>query len=63
MGPRSLDYVRSYYGLNVKRGDRVMVFGDPGRVTSGDGQYVRVRLDGDRRSVRVHPDDVEVDRG
>lgn len=58
MGWRSLDYVRSHYGLNLKRGDRVTVFGRPGRVTSGDAHYVRVRLDGDRHSFRVHPSDV-----
>lgn len=60
MGARSLDYVRRYYGLDVKRGDRVIVFGRPGRVTSGADQYIRVRRDGEKRSLRFHPRDVRL---
>ncbi len=58
MGARSLDYVRTYYGLDVKRGTRVTVFGRPGRVTSGCDQYVRVRRDGEKRSSIFHARDV-----
>lgn len=54
-GSGSLDYVRSYYGVPAKRGMRVEVDGKPGRITGGDGQYLRVRFDGDKRSVRCHP--------
>lgn len=56
---QGLDYVRRYYGLDVKRGERVKVFGRLGRVTSGDAQYVRVRVDGERVSWHYHPYDVE----
>lgn len=54
-GRWSLDYVRRNYGVPVKRGMRVVHHGDCGTVTCGDGQYVRVRFDGRRRSDRCHP--------
>ena len=55
MSAWSLDYVNRYYGLDVKRGQRVIVDGRDGVVTCGDGQYLRVRFDGAKHSVRVHP--------
>lgn len=49
------DYVRSYYGVPAGRGVRVIADGKPGRITSGDGHYIRVRLDGEARSGIYHP--------
>lgn len=39
----------------IKRGMRVMIYGKPGLVTAGAGGYVRVRFDGEKRSVPCHP--------
>lgn len=51
----SFCYVRHAYGVPAKRGMRVMAGGKPGTITSGDGNYIRIRLDGDTRSGRYHP--------
>lgn len=51
----SAAYVRAYYGVDFKRGDRVTVDGRPGVVVSFPGQYVGVRLDGERHTSRCHP--------
>jgi hypothetical protein len=45
-------YVNRAYGLSVRRGSRVEYTGDPrgpkqGSVTSGQGQYINIRFDGD----------------
>jgi hypothetical protein len=61
-GRYSLDYVRLTYGVPAKRGQRVRVNkgrGATGTVTCGDGAHVRVRLDGERRSGRYHPLDLD----
>lgn len=51
--------IRDTHGVPAKRGARVEYHGglDPvtGTVTSADGQYLRVRLDGEKRSRRFHP--------
>lgn len=54
-GRLSFEYVRRYYGVPAKRGCRVVWDGKPGRLTSGNGHYVRVLLDGERRPRIVHP--------
>ncbi len=52
----SLDWVKKYYDLPfIKRGMRVQADGQMGTVTSGYGSYVRVRLDGEKRSDIYHP--------
>ncbi|MFC0431079.1 hypothetical protein [Kutzneria buriramensis] len=51
----SADYVRRYYGVPARRGGRVEFDGRPGVITSCPGAYVRVRLDGQHRSVPAHP--------
>jgi hypothetical protein len=52
----SLDYVKSYYKMPfLKRGMKVIMDGKTGKVTSGDGAYVRVRYDNANYSVRCHP--------
>ena len=53
--PRSLAYVRHYYGVPARRGMRVTVDGRPGRITCGNGAYMYVRFDGERRSRSCHP--------
>lgn len=55
-GRFSFDYVRRYYGVPAKRGMRVTVYnGQQGRITSGAGHYIRVRLDGENWSRHFHP--------
>lgn len=51
----SAAYVRRYYGVPARRGARIEFDGRPGVITSCPGAYVRVRLDGETRSVPVHP--------
>ena len=51
----SFGYVRAYYGVPARRGARVIADGNPGRITSGDGAHIRVRLDGEKRSRPWHP--------
>lgn len=51
----SAEFVRSHYGVDYKRGDRVTVDGKPGTVVSFPGPYLGVRLDGEKRTSRCHP--------
>ena len=52
----SAEYVRRYYGVDYKRGDRVTVDGKPGTVVSFPEQYLGVRFDDrPRLTVRAHP--------
>jgi hypothetical protein len=60
----SFDYIRRTYGVQAARGARVAYTdGDGtvwnGRITSADGQYIRVLVDdrvpGYRRRLRLHP--------
>lgn len=51
----SAAYVRNYYGVNYKRGDRVAVDGRPGTIVSFPGQYLGVRFDDGGPTARCHP--------
>ena len=51
----SAAYVRRYYGVTFKRGDRVTVDGRPGVIVSFPGAYLGVRFDGERFTSRAHP--------
>lgn len=48
-------YVRAYYGLDYKVGDRLSVDGKPGTLVSFPGQYLGIRLDGEKHTSRAHP--------
>lgn len=50
----SAEYVRRYYGVDFKRGDRVTVDGKPGVIVSFPGQYLGVRFDGEKHTARCH---------
>lgn len=54
----SFDYIRNYYGLDFKRGQRVLALGKPGTVTSAD-HHVHVRLDTLKHANPYHPSDVK----
>ena len=51
----SAAYVRAYYRVDYKRGDRVSVDGRRGVIVTFPGQYLGVRFDGERRTARCHP--------
>lgn len=52
----SIAYIRKYYQLTVKRGDRVRVFdGKLGVVVGAQGAYLRIKLDGEKRAGSYHP--------
>ena len=51
----SAAYVRGYYGLTCKRGQRVTVKGRPGVIVSFPGQYIGVRFDGEKFTTPCHP--------
>ncbi len=52
-----LAYIRATYGVPAKRGGRVTVNGQPGRITSTRGPHLRVRLDSGGRRLIYHPTD------
>lgn len=55
----SMDYIRRTYGVPARRGDRIIYGGITapiaGTITMADGAYLRVRFDGWKKSVRLHP--------
>jgi hypothetical protein len=55
----SLEYIRMYYGVQAKRGDRVEYTGDGtpklGTISGARGAHLRIRLDGERRTGLYHP--------
>lgn len=52
----NFDYVKRYYNLPfIKRGMRVRTDEGMGSITSGYGNYIRIRLDGKKRSDVYHP--------
>lgn len=57
----SAEYVRRYYGVDFKRGERVELLdhhdrptGRVGVIVSFPNQYLGVRFDGERHTSRVH---------
>ncbi|MDR7278910.1 hypothetical protein [Catenuloplanes atrovinosus] len=51
----SLAYIRRRYAVPARRGARVLVDGQPGRITRSEGARLYVRLDGRKTSVVTHP--------
>ena len=60
---KCLPYVRKFYGLDVKRGDRVRYTGEiaggghvrHGTVTGASDGYLTIRMDGGNYVGRYHP--------
>ena len=50
-----MEYIRKTYNVPARRGGRVLYGGRPGVITSADGPYLRIRLDGGNRTGRYHP--------
>jgi len=54
----SAEYVRGYYGVDYKVGDRLVLRDGAARhgvLVSFPGQYLGVRFDGEKRTTRCHP--------
>lgn len=51
----SAQYVRDYYGVDYKVGDRLTMDGKPGTLVSFPGQYLGIRFDGEGHVSRAHP--------
>jgi len=49
------EWIREYYGVPAYRGDRVSVDGQLGVITAFKDGKIRVRFDGLRYSLPVHP--------
>lgn len=51
----SMTYIRRAYDVPAKRGARVRYKGKLGVITGSYHQYLRIRLDGEKRSDVYHP--------
>lgn len=51
----SMEYIRQHYGIPAKRGLRIKFCGHPATITGSEDARLRIRIDGDDRSVIVHP--------
>ena len=52
----SAAYIRNYYSVDYKKGDRVIVDGRPGTIVSFPEQYLGVRFDdAPKVTARCHP--------
>lgn len=51
----SMNYIRRYYAVPAKRGMRVTVDGYSGTIVGSYGQYLRVRVDGEKHAGLWHP--------
>lgn len=50
-----IKYIRDYYKVPAKIGGLVLYNGRPGVIVAGYKQYLRIRLDGEKRSGIYHP--------
>ncbi len=53
------DWINQTYNLKVKNGMAVAYEGKIGTVTGSTGQYVMVKLNGEKHSDSYHPTDLE----
>ena len=53
----SFEYIKKRYGITLKRGQRVLACDQKGIVTGAKGGYVRIKLDGHKKSINHHPTD------
>jgi hypothetical protein len=53
----ALQYVRDYYQVPAYKGVRVNVYGKSGVIVGGDGPYICVKVDGEKRTGNYHPTD------
>jgi len=53
----SMAYIRNFYGVSAKRGNRVIYKGGHGTITRSKNAYLWVRMDEVDISILVHPAD------
>ncbi|KTC97922.1 hypothetical protein [Legionella feeleii] len=51
----SMEYIRMYYKVPAKRGQKVVANGKLGLITGSRGVYLRIRLEDQKRSSLYHP--------
>lgn len=56
----SMQYIRDYYGVPAKRGGKIRYTGilstpREGKIVGSSGQYLRVRFNGVKRLMTLHP--------
>ena len=56
MNPANFDYIKKTYNVPARRGLVVVLEGTKrGVITASDGAHLRVRFEGSKHSVPVHP--------
>jgi hypothetical protein len=50
-----MEYIRTYYGVNAKRGGRIVYKNKSGTIVGSKGPYLRIRLDGEKKIGNYHP--------
>ena len=48
-------YIREYYKVPAKRGMNVVAQGEKGVIVGAKGQYLRVRIEGEKKVLSFHP--------
>lgn len=51
----TMEYIRKTYKVPAKRGGRIVFNGLPGRIVGHRSSHLRVRIDGSKRPITVHP--------
>jgi len=57
--PDEFQYIREYYGVEARLGQRVTYRGDGGVITGTSGPHLMMRLDGERIAKPYHPLDLQ----
>jgi hypothetical protein len=50
-----MEYIRETYNVYAKRGMQIIAIGKPGIITGSTNEYLRVRLNGEKKSRLYHP--------
>ena len=51
----SIEYIRKYYNVPAKVGGRIKYKGKCGTIIGATGAYLKIRLDGEKKSLCYHP--------
>lgn len=51
----SLEYIRDYYDVPAHKSARILYGDKPGEIQGADGQYLRIKLDGEDVCHSYHP--------
>jgi hypothetical protein len=50
-----MEYIRDYYNVPAKRGMEVVAQGRNGRIVGSRGEYLRIKVDGEKNILSFHP--------